>query len=114
MYGALNVPRPCRHAGRPDTGKKQAETAGFLACQGMLHKYPAAARDDRFLAGQDLHEAAAPMGGLLPNSKHRIPEPQITASRSLCQSQFSIAVDMRHGFKPSPRTRSPDLGGTAS
>jgi hypothetical protein len=62
MYGALNVPRPCRHAGRPDTGKKQAETAGFLACQGMLHKYLAAARDHQFLVGQDLHEAAAPMG----------------------------------------------------
>jgi hypothetical protein len=74
MYGALNVPRPCRRAGRPDTGKKEAETAGFLACQGMLHKYLAAVRDDQFPVGQDPHEAAASIGGLLPNSEHRIPE----------------------------------------
>jgi hypothetical protein len=40
----------------------------------MPHNYPAAARDDQFLAGQDLHEAAAPIGGLLPDSEHRIPE----------------------------------------
>src|SRR5258708_5472567 len=31
-----------------------------------------AARDDQFLAGQDLHEAAAPMEGLLRNRNHHV------------------------------------------
>ncbi len=55
-----------------------AAGTGFLACQGMLHKFLAAARDDQFLVEQGLHEAAASMGGLLPNSEHRIPELAIT------------------------------------
>jgi hypothetical protein len=84
----------------------------------MLHKYLAAVRDDQFLVGQDLHEAAASMGGLLPNSEHRIPgTPRNYRSprRDLrARASFPIAVDMGHGHTPSPRTRSPDLGGTAS
>jgi hypothetical protein len=78
MYGRSQRPRPCRHEGQPDAGKKRAETAGFLACRGMLHKYLAAARDDQFLVEQDLHEAAALMGGLLPNSDHQILELPVT------------------------------------
>ena len=34
----------------------------------------AAARDDQFLVEQDLHEAAAPIDGLLRNRDHRVPE----------------------------------------
>jgi hypothetical protein len=48
----------------------QTKTAGFLACQGMLHNYLAAARDDQFLVEQDPHETAAPMSGLLRNRDH--------------------------------------------
>ena len=95
-------PRPCRRAGRPDTGKKQAETAGFLACQGMLHKYLEAARDDQFLLEQDLHEPAAPMGGRLPNSEHRISELPVT-------TDHRVAI-----FMPEPVFRSPLTWGTAT
>jgi hypothetical protein len=44
--------------------EEQTETAGVVACQGMLHNYLAAARDDQFLVEQDPHETAAPANGL--------------------------------------------------
>jgi hypothetical protein len=50
----------------------QAETAGLIACQGMLHKYLAAARDGQFLAEQDPYETAAPANSLLRNRDHHI------------------------------------------
>lgn len=40
----------------------------------------AAARDDQFLVEQDLHEAAAPMDGLLRNRDHHAPEPSVAVS----------------------------------
>jgi hypothetical protein len=63
---ALLACRPTRY------GEETGGTAGLLACQGILHSYLAAAGDDQFLVEQDLHEAAAPIGGPLPNSEHRI------------------------------------------
>jgi hypothetical protein len=83
----------------------------------MLQKYLAAARDDQFLVEQDLHEAAALMGGVLPNSDHRIPELPVTIDHRIAirvPEPVSIAVDMGHGYRPSPCTRSPDLRGAAS
>jgi hypothetical protein len=40
----------------------------------------AAARDDQFLVEQDLHEAAAPMDGLLQDRDHDAPRRAVTVS----------------------------------
>ena len=40
----------------------------------------AAARDDQFLVEQDLHEAAAPMDGLLQDRDHDVPRRAVAVS----------------------------------
>jgi hypothetical protein len=65
--------------------EEQMETAGFLACQGMLHNYFAAARDDQFLVEQDLHEAAAPGDGLLRNRDHHVPENSVAVGHRVTE-----------------------------
>jgi hypothetical protein len=47
----------------------------------------AAARDDQFLVEQDLHDAAAPMEGLLRNRDHQVPEHTVAVSH-----RFTIFV----------------------
>lgn len=59
------------------------ETAGFLACLEMLHHTLAAARDDQFLVEQDLHEAAAPMDGLLQDRHHDAPRQTVAVSHNV-------------------------------
>ena len=96
---ALLAYRPTRCRDVNGRGKKQAETAGFLAWQGMLHKHPEAARDDQFgrarssrsgrTHGRPVTEQRAPDSGTRRN--HRSPR------RNLCaRAGFSIAVDMGH------------------
>jgi hypothetical protein len=65
--------------------EEQIQTAGFLACQGMLHNYLAAARDDQFLVEQDLHEAAAPGNGPLRNRDHNVPENSVAVGHRVTE-----------------------------
>jgi anti-sigma-K factor RskA len=79
----------------------------------MLHKYLAAAPDDQFLAGQDPHEAAAPTGGLLPNSEHRIAELAVTTDHRVAifvPEPVFIAVDIGHGYKTVAPRQKPRSG----
>ena len=107
MYGALNVPRPCWHTGRPDAGMSTAGERNRLKQRASLPGRECCTSTPRPLAmislvEQDLHEAAAPMGGLLPNSEHRIPELAVT-------TDHRVAI-----FVQEPGFRSPLTWGTAS
>jgi hypothetical protein len=51
MYGALNVPGLAGVQADQIQGRKRRKQQAFFACQGMLHKYLAAVRDDQFLVG---------------------------------------------------------------
>jgi hypothetical protein len=74
---ALSARSPARYA------KKRAETAGFLASHAMLDNHLAATRDDQLMAEQDLHEAAAPMGGLYRTDSTGSPNSPVTTDHRI-------------------------------
>src|ERR1039457_3120064 len=82
--------------------EEQMKTAGFLACQGMLHNYLAAARDDQFLVEQDLHETAAPTDGLLRNRDHQVPELSVAVDHHVTIFVPEPDPDGRHQTIPLP------------
>jgi hypothetical protein len=77
--------------------EEQMQTAGFPACQAMVHNDPSRPlADDQFLVEHDLHEAAAPMGRLLRNRDHHgVPERIVTAVvdryRGSCRDRTYLA-----------------------